>query len=44
MGDRPLLRIRIDEDTDLRIYEERHAREVAEVVDRNRAYLRQWLP
>jgi len=44
MGDRPLLRINIDEDTDLRIYEERHAREVAALVDRNRAYLRQWLP
>ena len=44
MGDRPLLRIKIDEDTDLRIYEERHAREVAELVDQNRAYLRQWLP
>ena len=44
MGDRPLLRIKIDDDTDLRIYEERHAREVAALVDRNRAYLRQWLP
>ncbi len=44
MRDRPLLRMRIDEVTELRIYEERHAREVAELVDENRAYLRQWLP
>ncbi len=44
MGDMPLLRIRIDEDTDLRIYEERHAQQVAELVDQNRAHLRQWLP
>ena len=44
MGNRPLLCIRIDEETELRIYEERHAQEVAELVDQNRAYLRQWLP
>jgi ribosomal-protein-serine acetyltransferase len=40
----PLLCIRIDEETELRIYEERHAQEVAELVDQNRIYLRQWLP
>jgi ribosomal-protein-serine acetyltransferase len=44
MPSRPLLCIRIDDDTMLRIYEERHAQEVAELVDQNRAYLRQWLP
>ena len=44
MSNRPLLCIRIDEETELRIYEERHAQEVAELVDQNRAYLRQWLP
>src|SRR2546426_9933218 len=44
MTDVPRLCIRIDEDTELRIYEERHAQEIAELVDRNRAYLRQWLP
>ncbi len=44
MSNRPLLCIRIDEETELRIYEERHAQEVAERVDQNRAYLRQWLP
>lgn len=41
---RPLFCIKVDEDTDLRIFEERHAREVAELVDQNRAYLRKWLP
>lgn len=44
MAFRPLLCIRIDEETELRIYEERHAQEVAELVDQNRVYLRQWLP
>lgn len=44
MNNTPLLCIRIDEDTELRIYEGRHAQEVAELVDQNRAYLRQWLP
>jgi len=44
MSKKPLLCIRIDDDTDLRIYEERHAQEVAELVNQNRAYLRQWLP
>src|SRR6516225_760534 len=44
MAFKPLLRIIIDEETDLRIYEERHAQEVTRLVDQNRAYLRQWLP
>jgi len=44
VSNRPLLCIRIDEETELRIYEERHAQEVTERVDQNRAYLRQWLP
>jgi hypothetical protein len=44
MASRPLLYIRIDDDTVLRIYEERYAQEVAELVDQNRAFLRQWLP
>jgi ribosomal-protein-serine acetyltransferase len=44
MNNTPRLSIRIDEDTELRLYEERHAQEVAELVDQNRAYLRQWLP
>ena len=41
---RPQLCIRIDEETELRILEERHAREVAELVDQNRTSLRKWLP
>ncbi len=44
MSKTPHLYISIDEDTELRLYEERHAQEVAELVDKNRAYLRQWLP
>ena len=44
MAFRPLLCIRIDDDTVLRLYEERHAQEVAELVDQNRTYLRKWLP
>ena len=44
MAFRPLLCIRIDDDTVLRIYEERHAQEVAALVDQNRTYLRKWLP
>ena len=41
---RPQLCIRIDDETELRILEERHAREVAELVDQNRTSLRKWLP
>ncbi|HVB73739.1 MAG TPA: GNAT family protein [Ktedonobacteraceae bacterium] len=44
MSNVPHLCLRIDEDTELRIYEERHAPQVAGVVDENRAHLRQWLP
>jgi len=44
MNGTPGLCIRIDEDAELRIFEERHAQELAELVDQNRAYLRQWLP
>ncbi len=44
MAFRPLLCISIDEGTELRIFEERHAQEVVELVDQHRAYLRQWLP
>ena len=41
---RPQLCIRIDDETELRILEERHAREVADLVDQNRTSLRKWLP
>ncbi|GAC1568538.1 MAG: GNAT family protein [Ktedonobacteraceae bacterium] len=40
----PHLCLPIDEDTELRLYEERHAADLARVVDENRAHLRQWLP
>ncbi len=40
----PHLCIRVDEETELRLYEERHAPAVAQVVEENRAHLRQWLP
>ena len=39
---RPLC-ISIDDDADLRLFEERHAQEMMALVDKNRAYLRQWL-
>jgi ribosomal-protein-serine acetyltransferase len=35
---------RMDGDAELRLLEERHAEELFALVDRNRAYLRQWLP
>ena len=44
MSKTPKLGIRIDDDTELRIYEERHAQELFDLVDRNRRYLREWLP
>lgn len=39
-----MLTIRIDDNTELRTYEEKDAEEVFAVVDHNRAYLRKWLP
>ena len=42
MNQRPLC-ISINEDIDLRIVEERHAQDLLALVDKNRAYLRQWL-
>lgn len=39
-----MLRCTIDEYTDLRLVEERHTEELFALVDRNRAYLREWLP
>ena len=35
---------RIDNSTELRLVEDRHATELFELTERNRAYLRQWLP
>ncbi|MGH9768353.1 MAG: GNAT family N-acetyltransferase [Blastocatellia bacterium] len=36
--------LKLDDGLELRLLEERHAEAVFAVVDRNRAYLRQWLP
>ena len=35
---------KLTEDTELRLLEERHAGELANLTDRNREYLRAWLP
>ena len=35
---------RIDEDIELRLHQNRYAEELFALVDRNRAYLREWLP
>jgi ribosomal-protein-serine acetyltransferase len=43
-GRTPKLCISVDEDTNLCILEERHAQELFELVDDNRAHLRAWLP
>ncbi|SRR6266567_5323980 len=40
----PPLHITIDQDTELRTIEERDAREIFRLVDRDREYLREWLP
>ena len=39
-----MLHCPIDDDTELRLVEERHTEELFALVDRNRAYLREWLP
>lgn len=39
-----MLSISIDNETELRTYEEKDAKEVFAMVDHNRAYLREWLP
>lgn len=44
MTNTPTLSIRIDDDTELRILEERHAQELFNLIDQNRSYLREWLP
>jgi ribosomal-protein-serine acetyltransferase len=44
MSRTPKLGIRIDEDTNLCMLEERHAQELYDLVDANRAHLREWLP
>ena len=39
-----MFRVPIGDDAELRLLEERHAEELFALVDRNRAYLREWLP
>ncbi len=39
-----MLTIKIDDDTELRTFEEEDAEEVFAAVERNREYLREWLP
>jgi ribosomal-protein-serine acetyltransferase len=34
----------LGENTELRLFEERHAEQLADLTDRNRAHLRTWLP
>jgi ribosomal-protein-serine acetyltransferase len=43
MGISPL-RIKIDNDIELRLLDERDAKEIYRLIDQNRAYLREWLP
>ncbi len=44
MSNAPVLSIKIDEDTELRIPEERYAQKLFALIDANRTYLREWLP
>ena len=36
--------IQVDEDLSLGLFEKRHAKELAELIDSSRSYLREWLP
>ncbi|HJT56592.1 MAG TPA: hypothetical protein VJ761_08855 [Ktedonobacteraceae bacterium] len=44
MSRTPQLCIRVDDDTNLCLLEERHAQELYDLVDTDRAHLRVWLP
>lgn len=39
-----MFHLTVDHEIELRLLEERHARQLFSLVDKNRAYLRQWLP
>jgi ribosomal-protein-serine acetyltransferase len=43
-GERFMFSLRIDDELELRLLEERHAKVMFAVIDENRAYLREWLP
>lgn len=44
MGQSPVLCLTIDEEIQLRLFEERYAEEYFALVERNRAYLQEWMP
>jgi ribosomal-protein-serine acetyltransferase len=43
MNERPVMAIRVDDEIQLRLIEERHAREYYALIDRNREHLRPWM-
>ena len=44
MSQSPVLCLYIDEETQLRLHEERYAEEYFALIELNRAYLREWMP
>jgi hypothetical protein len=44
MSQSPVLYLPIDEETQLRLHEEWYAEEYFALIERNRAYLREWMP
>src|SRR5258708_34438721 len=44
MSQSPVLHLPIDEETQLRLHEERYAEEYFALIERNRASLRKWMP
>lgn len=44
MSNKPILSIRIDDDTQLRLHEKRYAQAYFDLIDQNRTYLREWMP
>ena len=44
MNQTPVLHLPVDEEAQLRLLEERYAGEYFALIDRNRAYLQQWMP
>jgi ribosomal-protein-serine acetyltransferase len=44
MSQSPVLCIPIDEEIELRLHEEQYAQEYFALIERNRAYLREWMP
>ncbi len=44
MNQSPVLHLSVDEETQLRLLEERHAGEYFALIERNRTYLQEWMP